>query len=324
MPILLFINEVSPWFIIFVSIWLLFPLYQEFFASLPSGSCHIQIRHGRIWWPQLYHPRTQFQAKRAVLRWIIFFSYESLGWGTSRSSSPLRRIGREHSVNNYGLCVGCALLVHKEMSQLLTNRFIFYNFTFFLCLFFIWNVPKNIYTDFPTQKNGTKVSGACIRSVRKSGTKRADEDQKILRLRAKKTQRAHRIAGRSRSCLMASGSRKLTHARHTLQNQVSGSQKTITVQVCENKPNQRTVARKPIILRRKEIQANTATLIYKTEVIRTASSPSKKPPRWGRSRCSGKWIFCYVFIGKHPNLRKIYKKDKDWVQKNYELKAFTQ
>ena len=55
--------------------------------------------------------------------------------------------------------------------------------------------PKNIYTDFPYTKNGTKVSGACIRSVRKSGTKRADEDQKILRLRAKKTQRAHRIAG---------------------------------------------------------------------------------------------------------------------------------
>ena len=186
--------------------------------------------------------------------------------------------------------------------------------------------PKKYIYRLPyTKKNGTKVSGACIRSVRKSGTKRADEDQKILRLRAKKTQRAHRIAGGPRSC--PDGQRlKKAYSRKTYTTK-SGKQvpKNYYPSKCvKTNLTKEQLARKPIILRKGNLGKHGYFDIQNRSDTHRQQSLKKAIAEVGALTVFRKVNILYVFAGKHPNLRKIYKKDKDWVQKNYELKAFTQ
>lgn len=176
--------------------------------------------------------------------------------------------------------------------------------------------PKGfIKRDAYTTKKGVKYVAKCIRSVAHKKTKRADEDKKILEKRNRLTKRAYKMAGGPKKCSSGKRLRKAYYRKNTKKYYPSRCIKTdlspIQLKSIES--------RKPILLRKGTL----GTYGYKSNLPKRERQQSIKKAieSLGPLTVMRKINILMIFSKKGSDLRTIYESDKNFIYKNYDVKA---
>tara|TARA_B100000674_G_scaffold464130_1_gene445809 strand:+ start:623 stop:1213 length:591 start_codon:yes stop_codon:yes gene_type:complete len=169
-----------------------------------------------------------------------------------------------------------------------------------------------------TRKNGIVVLKKCIKSTRfNKSKKRSDEDAEILAFKKQLTKKAYSLAGGPKKCPNGTILRKAYMRKNTKKAYPSRCVKT------NKSPEQIKVLsrRKPILLRSGTLGKYGYHNLKGKTVAERRNGLKKAIKAMGSLVVMRKINILMVFSRNNPKLHSIYKNDKKWIYKNYEVKA---
>lgn len=183
-----------------------------------------------------------------------------------------------------------------------------------------------IYRKAYKTKTGKKVKGNCIKSTRAYKGKRSEWQKRMIKKKERKSKIAQKHTKGPTKCPKGQILKKAyTRKAYVRKNGTKVAKKHVPSKCVKTNKSQKQIEyiqkREPIILKKGELGPFGYMDLKNISANQRHRALKKAIKVLGPLPVMRKINILMVFSRKHPDLSNLYKSDKEWIYKNYEVKA---